>query len=95
MEQPKTFTSLDIYISAFLSIHDLEPGLEVRNGKVVFTFEATDTLYRLMNDFNSNDPVPVADFTTAVKTLRGKMLSAKEGVQGNGKGWNNGNHRRF
>lgn len=86
MATTKTFTTLDIYLSAFLSLHDLEPTLEIRSGKVVFTFEATDTLYRLMNDFNSNEPVEVADYTTAIKALRGKMLTAKEGINGHGKG---------
>lgn len=95
MATTKTFSTLDIYLSAYLSLHDLEPTLELRNGKVIFVFESTDGLYRLMNDFNANEPVPVADFTTAVKTLRGKMLSAKERIQGNGKGWNSGNHQRF
>jgi hypothetical protein len=81
----KTFSTLDIYLSAFLSLHNLEPTLEIRNRKIVFTFEATDNLYRLMNDFNSNEPVEVADYTTAIKTLRGKMLTAKEGIHGHEK----------
>lgn len=86
MATTKTFTTLDIYLSAFLSLHDLEPTLEMRNGKVVFTFEATDTLYRLMSDFNSNPEIPCLDMITAIKTLRGKMLTAKENGNGYGKG---------
>lgn len=64
----RTFTTLDIYLSAYLALKNVEPELEVRNGKTVFTFEATDRLYRLMSDFNSNDQVAVADFTTKIKT---------------------------
>lgn len=65
----------------------MEPKLELNNGRVVFTFPAEEKIYRLMNLFNSNVDVPVADFVTAVKTLRGKMLTAKENssrVNGNG-----------
>jgi len=83
----KTFSTLDIYLSAYLSLKNLEPTLEIKNGKVVFSFEAADVLYRLMNDFNSNEDVPVADYTTAIKTLRGKMLTAKESINGKGNGY--------
>jgi hypothetical protein len=86
MATTKNFSTLDIYLSSFLSLHDLEPTLEVRNGKVVFIFDATDRLYRFMNEFNSNVTVEVADYTTAIKTLRGKMLTAKESITGHGKG---------
>ena len=77
MGRAKSFSTLDIYLSAFLSLHQVDPILEIRNGKVVFTFEATDAVYRLMNDFNDNKPIEVADYATAIKTLRGKMLTAK------------------
>ncbi|OPX95467.1 MAG: hypothetical protein A4E58_02111 [Syntrophorhabdus sp. PtaB.Bin006] len=80
----KMFSTMDLYIAAYLSLHGIEPALENRNGKVIFAFTTNDTLYRLMNDFNSNKDVPVADFATAVKTLRGKMLSLKESITGNG-----------
>lgn len=90
MEKTKTFTTLDIYLSAYLSLHNIEPSLEVRNGKVVFVFESTDSLYRVMNDFNGNELTEVVDYTTAIKTLRGKMLTAKEGITGYEKGRING-----
>jgi hypothetical protein len=89
MAETRTINLLDIYLSSFLALNGIEPKLETRNGKVVFTFEADDRVYKLMNLFNSNVDVPVADFVTTVKTLRGKMLTAKEGIGENGKGaWN-------
>ncbi|MGD9579708.1 MAG: DUF5659 domain-containing protein [Syntrophorhabdus sp.] len=86
MATTKTFSTLDIYLSAFLLLYYLEPILEIRNGKVVFTFESTDRLYQLMNLYNSDEQVPVATFSTQIKTLRGKMLTAKESIKGYGKG---------
>jgi hypothetical protein len=86
MAKTKTFGTLDIYLASFLSLHGQDVILELQNGKVVFTFESTDNLYRLMNQFNSNEEIPVLDYTTAIKTLRGKMLTAKEGMNGHGKG---------
>jgi DUF4097 and DUF4098 domain-containing protein YvlB len=95
MAETRRIDLLDIYLSSFLSLHGVEPKLETKNGKVVFTFEADDKVYRLMNLFNGNVEVPVADFVTTVKTLRGKMLTAKEGIagKGNGNGERNG-HRK-
>lgn len=89
MAETRTIYLLDIYVSSFLSLHGFEPRLEMKNGKVVFTFEADDRVYKLMNAYNRNVDVPVADFVTTVKTLRGKMLTAKESITGHGKGADN------
>ena len=83
MSETRTIDLLDIYLSSFLSLHGIEPELELKGGKVVFTFPATDRVYRLMNLFNQNTEVRVADFVTSVKTLRGQMLSAKDSTKGN------------
>ena len=73
----RLFTTLDIYLAGFLALNGIPPTLELNNGRVVFTFPATDQLYKLMMDFNSNVNVPVADFVTMVKTLRGQMLTMR------------------
>lgn len=86
MAKTKAFSTLDIYLASFLSLHDQDVTLELQNGKVIFTFEATDSLYRLMNQFNSNETIPVLDYTTVIKTLRGKMLTRKESMNGKGNG---------
>ena len=75
----RLFTTLDIYLSSFLSIHGVEPSLEMNNGRVIFVFHATDELYNLTHKFNSNVNVPVTDFVVAIKTLRGQMLTMREG----------------
>lgn len=95
MSEQRLFSTLDIYLAGFLTLQGIPPKLEIKNAKVVFTFEANDELYRLMNLFNGNTNVPVADFVTIVKTLRGKMLTAKEGIDGNGKGARNGYQKDF
>jgi DUF4097 and DUF4098 domain-containing protein YvlB len=94
MAETRTINLLDIYLSSFLSLHGIEPKLETKNGKVVFTFEADDQVYKLMNLFNGNVNVPVADFVTTVKTLRGKMLTAKENENGYGKRYHRENVNR-
>jgi hypothetical protein len=73
----RLFTTLDIYLASFLALNGIPPILELKNSRVVFSFPTTDKLYRLTLDFNSNVDVPVADFVTTVKTLRGQMLTMK------------------
>ena len=86
MAETKIINLLDIYLSSFLSLNGIEPKLEAKGGKVVFTFPATDQVYRLMNLFNQNTEVRVADFVTQVKTLRGKMLTEKDSAKGKANG---------
>ena len=71
------FSTLDIYLTAFLLICGIQPDLEVRNGTVIFTYPADDELYKLMFLYNSNTEVKVGDFVTAIKTLRGQMLTLR------------------
>ena len=75
--EQRHFTTLDIYLASFLALNKIPPMLELNNGRVVFTFPATDQLYKLTMNFNSNVTVPVADFVTMVKTLRGRMLTMR------------------
>ncbi len=69
---------LDIYLSAYLSLCGIPPKLETNNGRVVFVFPATDEAYKLMTSYNANANIPVTDFVTEIKTLRGQMLTMRE-----------------
>jgi hypothetical protein len=77
---------IDLYLSSYLTLHGQEPRLIQKSGKIVFVFDATDAVYRHMAEFNSNPETPCLDLITAIKTLRGKMLTAKESIYGYGKG---------
>lgn len=74
-----TFQTLCVWLSGFIALNGIPPTLEVNNGKVVFTFPVSENLYRLMMDYNSNVNVPVADYVTMVKSLRGQMLTMRGG----------------
>ncbi len=75
--EQKNFQTMDIWLSSFLSLYGTPPKLEVINGRVIFTFPVSDDLYKLMTNYNSNVDIPVADFVTTVKTLRGQMLTMR------------------
>ena len=84
METERRFTTLDLYLSSFFILQGIEPDLEIKGNKVAFLFEPSDKLYRLMSEFNSNTDVPIADYVTCLKVLRGRMLTLKEHIPGNG-----------
>ena len=90
MEKTKQLELIDLYIAAFLALHGIQPRLILKNNKVIFVFEALDDVYRLMANFNSNEDVPCLDLITAIKTLRGQMLTLKETGNGYGKGERHG-----
>jgi|TARA_B100001964_G_scaffold153245_1_gene168554 hypothetical protein len=77
MKKKTDFTTMDIYLSAFLTLSGINPKLKVNQGKVVFSFPSSNDLCQLMENFNTNVAVPVVDFTTMVKALRGRMLSMR------------------
>lgn len=74
----KTFQTLDLYLASFIAFHGIQPSLLCVNGKVVFSFDANDGLYRLIAKYNGDENVPVNSFVTTVKMLRGQMLSMRE-----------------
>lgn len=74
----KTFQTLDLYLSAYLTLCGIRPELQLTNGRVVFVFPQSDDLSHLIFNYNSNVTIPVAEFVTAIKKLRGKMLTMRE-----------------
>ncbi|PIV41227.1 MAG: hypothetical protein COS27_10430 [Nitrospirae bacterium CG02_land_8_20_14_3_00_41_53] len=77
MAKERRFSTIDINLSSFLELNGLHASLELIKGKVVFVFPANDTLYKLLEAYNSNSPVPVGDFVTRLKILRGQMLTMR------------------
>ena len=77
MTKTKELELIDLYIAAFLMFHGVQPRLILKNRKVVFIFDASDEVYRLMTIYNANEDVPCLDMITAIKTLRGQMLTLK------------------
>ncbi len=84
MQTEKTFKTLDLYFAAFLSLQGIQPQLQSINGRVTFAFTVSDDFCRPSDLFNGNEPIPVASFITAVKTLRGQMLTLKNGNENGG-----------
>ncbi len=79
MQFEKRFTITDLYLACFLQINGIFPDLQSLNGRVIFTFPATDELYKLVNAFNTGAKASVLDYITALKDLRARMYAIKTG----------------
>lgn len=77
LAEQKKFQTLDIYLASYFSLCGIQPQLEMNNNKVVFVFPASDDVFRLAMNFNSDVNVPVTTFVTLVKTLRSQMLTMR------------------
>lgn len=70
-------TLLEIYSASFLELKGIPAELELRNGKVLFCFPRNDEVYQLLNQYNSNEAAPIADFVSALKNLKARMFVKK------------------
>jgi hypothetical protein len=68
---------MDLYLASLLWLRGSEPRIEMTGDRAVFTFDPTDSLYETIHYYDSNKPVPVADFVRKVKILKGQMLDIK------------------
>lgn len=76
----ESYTTLDVYAAAYLKMNGLTPMLRTSSGKVVFSFPHSSRLLEILERYNNNLPVPVQDFTFAVKSLRGAMIQTRAGL---------------
>jgi hypothetical protein len=44
---------------------------------VVFEFEASEAVYQLLREYQSNPSVPILDYVNVLRRLRSRMLSMR------------------
>lgn len=83
---PDTFTITDITGSVtFLEYNGIRCQLiRQANGRVVAQIEASNEVYRLLAEFQSNPSLPIGDFLSVQRRLRGAMLDLRDGHNGYG-----------
>ena len=82
MKTDHKITIFDINQSAFLALQGLEPEIVMQSGRVVFSFPADDDYFRLSDAYNTNLEVKCLDFVKSLRTLRSKMMNAKDNDNG-------------
>lgn len=79
----KYFTTLDAYVGGFLTMRGFQPELvEERSGKIALRWPATGPLYEALHELNSDVQVPAMSLLSAVKSLKGRVITLKK-MRGN------------
>lgn len=73
----KSFTTLDAYLSGYLTLRGFTPILVEQGSKVVFSFEASDSLYQAITDYNNGATVEASRLALAIKTLKSQIFSLR------------------
>lgn len=75
----KYFTTMDAYVGGFLILRGFPPELvEESTGKISLRWEATNALYQALNDLNNDVPVAAMSLLSAVKALKGRVITMKK-----------------
>ena len=75
------FTTLDLYLAAFLSMKGSEPTLEKQGTRVVFRFPSGPNISALVDQYNLENPqIRILDYVYSVKKIRGRMLNVRGGA---------------
>lgn len=73
----KVFTTLDAYLSGFLTLKGFTPELVDQGDKVVFVFSASDGLYQAISEYNSGATVEAVRLVLATKALKSQIHSLR------------------
>lgn len=71
----KAFETADLYLSSAVSLLlKTHPEFKVENGRTLFVFPISDSLYKAMNDFNNGCLLNALELCQQIKRLRAEML---------------------
>ena len=68
----------DIHQAAFLSLNNIPPSFVKSGTRVVFQFNATREVTKLLDIYNQNPNVPLLDFVSHLRQLRAQMLALRD-----------------
>jgi hypothetical protein len=80
-----TWTTLDAYLSGFLTIRGFHPQLiDDGDGRVVFSFEFSPKLAKALQEYRAGALVSASEMANATKTLRGRIYQVRRRKESNG-----------
>jgi len=84
--ESKNIPIMDIHQATFLDFNGIQPNLTKQGTRVVFEFPNTRKVLELIQKYNSNPLVPIADFVHRLRKLRAQMLQlVEQHTRGQGK----------
>ena len=75
----KVFTTLDAYLSGYLTLRGFIPELIQQGEKIVFSFDATEDLYLTISEYNTGARVEASQLALATKALKSQIHSLRRG----------------
>lgn len=76
-QSKKVFTTLDAYLAGYLTLKEFIPKLINQGDKIVFSFEASEELYKSIAEYNSGAMVEASQLALATKTLKSRIHSMR------------------
>lgn len=73
----KVFTTLDAYLSGYLTLKGFNPELIEQGNKVVFCFDASETLYKSIAEYNNGARIEASRLALATKALKSRIHSLR------------------
>ena len=67
----------DIHTASYLELKNISPQLTMQGTRVVFEFDPTDEVYKLLREYQSNPSIPILDYVNVLRRLRARMLSMR------------------
>lgn len=67
----------DIHQASFLEHNGIFPELTLQGTRVVFEFDPSETVYKLLRDYQNNPSIPILDYVNVLRRLRSRMLSMR------------------
>jgi hypothetical protein len=67
----------DIHTASFLELNNISPELTLQGTRVVFNFEPSESLYRLLREYQNNPSIHILDYVNTLRRLRSRMLSMR------------------
>lgn len=71
------YTTLDAYQAAYLTLRGLPVAYIPQNELIVFSFADTKELREALSDYMNGAKVPVLQFVSQVKMLRGQIYNRR------------------
>jgi len=80
MRKKKIYTTHDVCQAGYLVLKNHPPELMDRNGKIIFRFILTDSLFKDLSDYNNGAEVKAIHLSFVVKKLESQITATRNKI---------------
>jgi hypothetical protein len=67
----------DIHTASYLELNNIAPQLTMQGTRVVFEFEPSEAVYKLLREYQGNPSIPILDYVNVLRRLRSRMIAMR------------------